>query len=213
VLVTAEKLHKLFALAYYTRIRMAQNLIPQLQRAAPVARVLVVAGGGKEGKIYIDDLQALKIPLTRIRGHMSAIVTLGVEKVARQAPTVSFIHEYPGAVRTALHREGNVIGQIINLVLWLGQRWLCVPVEECGERHVFLATSPRYPAKEGGEREVRDAFRGSNGLDGSGAYSINWDCESSPRSVEQSLREQREEGIDEVVWRHTLDQFTRITET
>jgi len=57
-----------------------------------------------------------------------------------------------------------------------------VPLDECGQRHVFLETSPRYTSKESGEcASMEDVVRGSNERVGSGAYSVVWSCESPTR--------------------------------
>ncbi|OCK85543.1 NAD(P)-binding protein [Lepidopterella palustris CBS 459.81] len=211
--VTEEKLHRLVAMAYYSRIRMAQNLLHLLSSAAPFARVVVVGAGGREGHVHTDDLQGLKVSLRHIRGHITAMITLALEKLAQEAPTVSFVHDYPGTVRTALFdRGGTWILQVFKAFLWLSERWLCVPIEECGERHVFLSTTPRYAPAEGSQITAKDSvFRGSDGQTGSGVYSVGWDCESSPSSVETLLATQREDGTADAIWRHTMDQFARIT--
>jgi hypothetical protein len=195
---------------------MAQNFQPLLTSAAPHSHVVVVAGGGTEGHIITEDLQGLKIPLRSIRGHSVSIISLSLDYLAKEAPEVSFIHDYPGSVRTALFdRGGPWITQVVKFVLWLGERWLCVPIEECGERHAFLATSPRCPsASEGRHGKLEgDTLRGSDGKLGSGAYSIGWDGESSPKKVERLLEKYRDDGTGEAVWRHTLDVFAKATAT
>jgi hypothetical protein len=193
---------------------MAQKFQPLLTTAAPKAHVVVVAGGGNEGPIVTEDLQGLKLPLRAIRGHVISMISLSLDNLAKEAPKVSFIHDYPGSVRTALFdRGGPWIGQVIKFVLWLGERWLCVPIEECGERHAFLATSPRYPsAAEASQGKLEeDLFRGSDGKVGSGAYSVGWDGESSSEKVESLLKKYREDGTADAVWRHTLDVFAKAT--
>ena len=143
-----------------------------------------------------------------LRGHLCSLVTLGLEAVARTAPTVSFVHDYPGTVKTRFldylteeQRSGLVF----------------VPIEECGERHLFLATSRRFPAKEGGSDGVKlgegdEAALGTAGERGSGMYSVGSDCESASAEVRELLAGLRENGMVDEVWRHTEKEFKRITE-
>jgi hypothetical protein len=53
-------------------------------------------------------------------------------------------------------------------------------------------------------------FRGSDGEIGSGAYSVGWDNESSPESVEATLAAYRKDGTADLIWKDTNDQFARI---
>ncbi len=98
-----------------------------------------------------------------------------------------------------------------------------IPVEESGERHLFLATSARYPANEG-SGNVND-FAGVPLADGVGiarrtsgeaekggaVYSIDWDGESAGVKVEELLAGMRGEGMVERVWTHTEGEYKRIT--
>jgi hypothetical protein len=192
---------------------MAQDFLPTLTAAAPFARAVVVGGGGLEGRVFTNDIPGLGIPLRSLRGHLTSVLTLSLESLAKEAPEVSFIHEFPGSVLTALFdRGGPWLTKILKFYLWLGQRWLCVPIEECGERHVFLSTTPRYAPLEGGESKVEevDMFRGSDGQVGSGTYSVGWDNESSPASVEAILAAYRKDGTADLIWKDANDQFARI---
>ncbi|PVI01868.1 NAD(P)-binding protein, partial [Periconia macrospinosa] len=155
--LTDEGLNNFLTTIYYTRIRVAQNLLPLLEEAAktsPIARFLNVAGGTKEGEIDVNDLPSLKIPMSRIRGHLTSMTTFAMESLADQAPTVSFVHDFPGSVPSPLgHETPGVLGYVYRLYTWILKvplhRWICVPIDESGERHVYLATSARYPPKKG----------------------------------------------------------------
>ena len=88
--------------------------------------------------------------------------------------------------------------------------------EECGERHLYLVTSARYPPREAESTAVRlgdsvEVAIGSNGEVGSGVYSVGSDCESASSEVRELLAGLREKGMVEDVWRHTELEFERIS--
>lgn len=136
------------------------------------------------------------------------------------APDVSFVHDDPGAVKTALfdHVEG-IIGVIMRTYIFVMGYWICVPIEECGERQLYLATSARYPpASVGGDGvsgvplgDEVDVARGATGEIGSGVYSVEWDGTSASPTVQKLLAGYRDKGMVEEVWRHTEGEFNRIT--
>ena len=99
-----------------------------------------------------------------------------------------------------------------------------VSLDETGERHTFLATSSRYPAKA--EYEKSDSLRGdaavsedtkaqvavgSTGVRGSGVYTVDEACEAGDESVQKILEDLRRQGIDEKVWSHLRGQISRVT--
>jgi hypothetical protein len=141
--------------------------------------------------------------------------------LAQQAPTVSFVHEFPDAVYTSLHKNVSgflalLISFAIEVVYALLGRWLFVPIEESGERHVFLATSGRYKPREGKASGVplakeKDCVMGSDGVVGSGTYSVDWDGEGPTRGSKIALKVQREKGVREIVWGHFTTEFDRIS--
>lgn len=144
--------------------------------------------------------------------------TLALESLADEAPTVSFVNDFPGAVLTPLF-DGipgwyGVATRMWARVLWLFQRWVCVPIEECGERHVFLGTSAKYTPGEGravgvglvGDIEASHATENVR----RSVYSVGWDCEGPGEHVMGLLEELRNESVKEIVWRHTNEQFERV---
>jgi hypothetical protein len=87
-----------------------------------------------------------------------------------------------------------------------------VPIKDSGERHVFLATSETFKAKEGtgqGVALIEEVLvqRGTDGVIGSGIYSINLDCESVPVKVDKLLDGFRTSGVSQQVWEHTTGEF------
>jgi hypothetical protein len=148
------------------------------------------------------------------RGRAASLVTLGLEAVALQAPTISFLHVFPGAVKTNLGRTmGKVMGLIMSGVFNLMLTW--VEPEEVGERHLFFMTSGMYAPARGEAIGVMgegvERTKGTTGVVGSGVYSVQQNCESAEVKVENLLAEFRREGLVEKVWQHTESEFKRIT--
>jgi hypothetical protein len=205
---TSEHLHLLASLNYYSRLRFITNLLPLLSNAPFLGRVVTVGGGTQEGPLDATDFPALRVPLINLKGHLSTLITLGLETVAKTAPEVSFVHDYPGTVRTPLlnHMPEEMLKTLV-----------FVPVDESGERHFYLTTSARFPALNGGSDGVQlgdgdEVALGTTGEVGSGMYSVGSDCESASTEVRGLLAGLREKGMVEEVWRHTEAEFKRITE-
>ena len=152
------------------------------------------------------------------RGHASSIVTLSLETLAKKAPEVSFIHDFPGPVRSGIARgtKGPLFFVFKAVFKVLGPL-VYIPTEESGEFHVFLATSARYPASSGEEVvsgvPLADGVvtaRGTDSKIASGMYSVDQHGESAGPAVEQLLAKFREEGMVEKVWKHIEGEFDRI---
>jgi hypothetical protein len=202
-------------------MRVVQNMLPLLAYAAatsPLARVVNVAGGTKEGPVDTSDLAALRVPFSRIRGHLVSMHTLCLEQLAAQAPTVSFVNDFPGQVRTPLYDDvpgwSGMVMRMLAACSWVLQRWLCVPIEECGERHVFMGTSAKYAPGEGEALGMALA----EGVEASGptektlrnVYSVDWHGEGPGKQVMELLQDLRKKGVRELVWEHTNGEFQRI---
>ena len=216
---TSEGLHLATSVLYYSRTRFAVNLLPLLQRASALRCVVSVFAGGKEGPVDTSDFQAWKVSLLSQRGHIASLITLSHEALAKKAPEVTFIHEFPGPVRSNLARSGQGAAIFaLKAVFKVIGPMVYIPTQESGERHLFLATSARYPAgtsKDAASRvpltgEVTIAS-GTSGVLGSGVYTVDWDGESSGTKVEKLLAKFRKEGMVEKVWNHTEGEFKRIT--
>ncbi|OAA69254.1 NAD(P)-binding domain protein [Akanthomyces lecanii RCEF 1005] len=135
--VTSENIHLLAAVNYYCRMRIITSLLPLVQRSS-LRRVVTVAGGGNEGPLDLDDLQGLRVPIPQLRGHLSTLITLGLEAVAIKAPSVSFIHSYPGSVVTGLYRDLEKPPFDLASAVSIG---------ECGERQLYVATNARLESR------------------------------------------------------------------
>ena len=141
---------------------------------------------------------------------------MALEKLAEDAPEVSFVHEYPGAVKTGFGREANSL--FVTIASWImpiiGKY---IPIHESGERHLFLATSAKYPSRTDVETSCGvttpigdEVAIGTDGKPGSGVYSVIWDGESAGVKTIQLLQTMRDEGMVMKVWNHTEGEFKRI---
>jgi hypothetical protein len=206
------------ALAYYARARFILNLLPVLRQAPSLRRVVTVLAAGHEGQIYANDFQGRKVPLSGVRGHNVSMTDLMLEHMASLAPEVSFVHDYPGPVKSGFGRETNSILMKVAITIFkIVGPLVYVPIRESGERHLFFATSARYKPRVGsaaagvpisGDVGVSG---GTDGEVGSGVYAVNWDGESAgPKSL-QVLAKMRGEGMVQRVWEHTMMEFKRVT--
>lgn len=130
------------------------------------------------------------------------------------------MHDYPGTVNTSLTgRVEGVLGILLRTYIYVAGYWICVPIEECGERHLYLATSARFPPARVGDDggsgvplvDGVDLARGTTGEVGNGMYSVGWDGTSASPEVEKLLAGYRDKGIVQEIWRHTESEFNRIT--
>ncbi|KAL5465109.1 hypothetical protein PMIN06_000848 [Paraphaeosphaeria minitans] len=139
---TGEGLHLIASLVLHLRTRFILNLLPLLRAAQGVKRVVYVFTGTKEGPLAAAELQmrSVKSPL-RARGQAASAVTLLLEEVGRRAPEVGFVHTYPGFVSSNIGRDFGVMAK--------GLGWVYVPVEESGERNLWLCTSARFAGAAG----------------------------------------------------------------
>ncbi|KAI1824203.1 NAD(P)-binding protein [Xylaria intraflava] len=204
---TAEGIHLLTALVYYARTRFITNLLPLLQAAPALRRVVTVGAAGSEGELDTTDFPALRIPVDQLRGHMSSLMTLGLEAVARTAPDVAFVHNWPGPVRT-------------KLVTYLPEDVLrktnFMPLDDCGERQLYMATSSRFPPADAADcggvplGAGVDVAVGSSGTVGSGMYTVLADCESASLAAPEILVGLRSKGLVQELWEHTEGEFRRV---
>ncbi|KAF2152880.1 NAD(P)-binding protein [Myriangium duriaei CBS 260.36] len=215
---TTENLHNMAALIYFSRTRFATNLLPLLQRSTSLRRIITVGAAGTEGPIVWDDLQLRSMSL-KTRASMISMLTLSLEALAQQAPDVSFIHSYPGAVRSNLTREWTVPSFLMWMIFTLLGWAIYVPEREVGERHVFLATSAKYPPKSAGTGVAKtvalpeevEVGLGSNDQKGSGVYLVDVkQGDSSQVASSALLAKMRSEGSVKRLWDYTQEQFDRV---
>ncbi|EHK99988.1 hypothetical protein M7I_4071 [Glarea lozoyensis 74030] len=123
-------------------------------------RVISILAGGQESPIDLTDLEMRKdFSMMKAAKNGTTQTTLAFEELAKQNPTISFIHKYPGFVNT------GVVARLMDTtagVLWVPAQlfkytilplinvFLSMSVEEAGERGLFLATSAMFPSTRGG---------------------------------------------------------------
>jgi hypothetical protein len=205
----------------HSRLRFILNLLPLLQNAGSLRRVVSVGAATCEGPIDLNNIPAESLPLMKRRDQVASVNTLLLEEAARRAPNVSFIHNLPGVVKSGIKRdaEGLQIAVIIAISRLIEPFIRTLPAE-CGERQLFLATSAMYAPRHGGPAvagvpidEKLAIARGTNGQTGSGIYSVNHKCESAPPKVEELLAKFRANGTAEKVWDYIAADFKEITGT
>jgi hypothetical protein len=202
-LETVEGLDRKLSLHYYGRMRFIQNLIPHLANASHVgnsscslARVVSVLGAGHENKLHLDDLDLRKnYSVEACDVHATTMTSLMVKEFASRYPSITFIHTYPGIVKSGIAREaGPVLRPIITAAMFLGRLWM-VPKQESGERLLFAVTSGKFARNA--EVPVSEISKG--------AYLLNWD--DSEVGNEALLNHYLVNGVGDTVWKHTKKIF------
>lgn len=213
---TSKGIDKLFALRYYSRMRFTQNLLPLLEAAKPQpGRVVSVLGGGFEGNINADDLDLKhNYNIVSCALHAVTMTSLAMEHLAA-SHRASFVHVYPGLVGTNIYTNSfpPPLAAVYNYGMWPLMYPFSVNIEESGQRHLFHATSARYPAgisDQSGEAVIRDGDGvavGSDEVLGSGAYLMNWKGETS--AAGKKMQRLRAQGMARKVWEHTTELLSR----
>ena len=208
---TTEGLDRKLTTNYYSRIRFTQQLLPLLQSASPqLSRVVSVLAPGTEDAIDLNDLDLKQnFSLRKAGAHAVVMTDFAFEELATKNPTVSFVHSYPGGVKTGFFKEsGFAIKAMAQLAYTVMSPWM-VGIEESGERHLYGATSAAYPPKAGEKGGVEiwegKVKQGSAGEMGSGAYLIGSDGEL--KANEKVLRELRGKDAGAKIWAHTMKVF------
>ncbi|KAK6380099.1 hypothetical protein LTS17_005287 [Exophiala oligosperma] len=221
---TAEGLPVATCLPLHSRQRFIVNLLPLLHNAKSLRRIVSVGAATYEGPIDLDNISGQGFALRKWRNQLSSCQSLLLQRLARQTPDVSFVHNVPGVVRGGIMREvpaDTGLGlRAIMAISGLLMPLIETPVDECGERHLFLATSARYPPAEGNEGadgvmlgQDTPTARGLDGHAGSGVYSLTSKGDSAAPKVENILRQFEENGTAAKVWEYVAADFRRTTGT
>lgn len=139
--------------------------------------------------------------------HLASVTTLDLAAHQKTAPEVSFVHNFPGSVASGIARGS--IGPLMRTLktIWhiLGSL-VNIPLEEAGDRHLFLCTSARFPPagedKSAAGVPLCDGLElasGINGLAGSGVYSINEKGDSAGPKTEKVLAEHVRQGLVDTI--------------
>ena len=216
---TEEDMNMIMVLMHYSRVRFMVNLLPLLRAAPGLKRVVSCLAGTKEGQMNLDDFQGWSVPASEVhssRGHVASAATLSMEHLAKQAPEISFIHCFPGLVRSGIGRGTGMWK--LRAILALMYPFAAADTRESGERHLYLLTSAKFPAKSGTEavqgvsvgtavEQADDTFGKRSG----GTYSVDQYLEHQSKDLLGVLSRLRQAGATERMWKLTQDDFVRIT--
>ncbi|KAH7236656.1 hypothetical protein BKA59DRAFT_405342 [Fusarium tricinctum] len=202
---TIEGLDKMYSLQYFARIRAIVKLLPLLYLAShdhQLARVVSVLGAGNEGRIFVGDLELKNnYNLQNCSNQAIAMNSLALEHLARQNPTISFIHAYPGVVRQTgiMSHMGQPLSTIIQVMMFIATPFT-TSISTCAKRQLYLSTADVFspPTEDTKSTTSLASFRvGSNG-------------EICPQN--SLLSGYLEDGTLNNVWRFTEAMFKRVSQ-
>ncbi|CAK7200907.1 hypothetical protein SEUCBS139899_003607 [Sporothrix eucalyptigena] len=220
--ITSEGISLAASLGMHSRTRFILNLLPLLQRATGLRRVVTVMAATLEGPIDLDNLGGIDFPMRQRRDQFASAQTLLLEKIQEKIPgaeAVGYVHDVPGVVQSGITRDAEGFGMkaLIAVTTLLGPL-IRTPIDECAEMHLFYATSARYAAGSGkgtadgvplqGGVEVA---RGTIGKTGSGVYSINTRGEPGPPRVDEVLTGLRGDGTANKLWEIIMAESKKVT--
>jgi hypothetical protein len=118
-----------------------------------------------------------------------------MDELSKENPKVTFIHKYPGIVKTGLLGKmfddwtgaWKIVGLLAQKVILPVMSLFQVSAEEAGERGLYAAASQKYS--------------------GGGFYRLDWNDDNA-KEVPQ-LDKYRVEGMPKKVWEHTVGVFER----
>jgi NAD(P)-dependent dehydrogenase (short-subunit alcohol dehydrogenase family) len=194
---TKEGLEMCFAISYYSRMRLVQNLLPLL-RQSPRPRVLSVLNAGKEKAMNDEDIGLEQHWSTiAIINHTTTMMSLAFDHLAANDKHITFMHAYPGWVKTDIFTrltapESSGVAWRVTLASICGfvavvMLLFAISTEESGERQAYQLTSDTY---------------------GPGALLIGYLSDQVP--APHVLEQYRERGWAEKVWEHTLRVFDKV---
>lgn len=196
-------------------MRFVHNLVPLLGASNGPARVVSVLAAGQEGKIEEDNFDLQKSwSFMKSNTYAATMNSLAVEHLATLYPSISFVHVFPGIVRTPLMNK--TIGWIAGPIVTFLSRPMSISPQESGERHLFISTSAAYPPAtpqdpanagvplvEGVKTSVA-----STGKIGGGSYILNYDGANVAK--EKLMSGYRAEDLPKKLWAHTLETFKKV---
>ncbi|THY15476.1 hypothetical protein D6D02_03941 [Aureobasidium pullulans] len=215
---TPEGLDHKMAVNYYSRIRFAMNLMPQLTEASnqkELSRVLTVLAAGSEADIDMDDMDLKKnYTLHACLSHCVMMTDFMMEELAKRCPHTSFSHSYPGTVKSGI--TNSLTGPIrlgVKVLYSVMTPWI-LNFRESGERHLFQITSSMYKARNGSVGSIPlngglDIAVGIDGVKGSGAYLLDWD--GRPAGDMAVINKYRDMNAGPKIWEHTMTAIKKAT--
>ena len=220
----SDGLEEAFSLHYYVRMRFVHNLLPLLC-CGPSSRVVSIHMAGHEGRLIEDDLELKhNWSFPNAGKHTATMNTLALTEISSLHPSISCIHVFPGWVIT----QGSVtLSEDWFLPLRLFYQFLVTPLAklfttslpESGQRHLFHATSARYPPADVEDQASMgvampdgvDVAVGSDWNEGSGCYVLGPGGEVVGNR--KLLDEYFKRGMGKKIWQHTQEVFDRVLGT
>lgn len=210
----------MYVLPFASRILFTVSLLPALQNASGLKRVVSIFAAGFEG--YFDDKNWAEYPYTapaKARAHLASMITMAHNVLARKAPDVSFIHNFPGAVKTEFGRDAKGAKMVMARIMFhmLGTFvYKYRSVEESSVLQLYGATSAAFPPTTGSAvgvplSENVSVSVGADGKKGSGSYNLDADYKTVSHSVETHLAQARANGVEERLWIHVLAEIKQVT--
>ena len=135
-------------------MRFISNLLPLLSKSSS-PRVVSILAAGREATIVTSDFE-LSSPdnysLVNATNHTATLTTLAMDELSKENPKVTFIHKYPGIVKTGLLGKmfddwkgaWKILGVLAQHVLLPVMGLFQVSAEEAGERGLYIATTEKY---------------------------------------------------------------------
>ena len=134
--------------------------------------------------------------------------SLAIEHLASIYKDTSFVHSYPGLVKTRQLTEWVKTGWIKWLMDWVLTPLLTpftTGLEDVGNRCLYYLTSKQYPSWNGqGDKGKADGIEVGDGVKvspGKGAHLV---YEMSDPKEGKVMKQYREDGTREKVWEHSL---------
>ncbi|RDW68600.1 hypothetical protein BP5796_09257 [Coleophoma crateriformis] len=219
-------LDRKMTLNYYSRMRFITNLLPLLKSATMAPPYLsrshsILSGGTEKSGFDKDDIELKKsYSGTRCANQTIVMNTFMTEEFASRNPATTFVHSFPGVVKTPIARELPLWARMGLTAMWPVISLFAVPVDEVGERQLYIATSGVFAPAQKPEASSssgvslvggQEVAKGLDGKSGSGAYIVNWNDDIAGN---QSLfAKYRQGGIGKTAWDHTMEVFQRLPPT
>ncbi|CAK7226467.1 hypothetical protein SCUCBS95973_006209 [Sporothrix curviconia] len=222
--VTSEGIPLGVSLSMHSRTRFILNLMPLLQRATSLRRVVTVLAATCEGALDVNNLAGIGLSVLQRRDQLASAQTLLLENIQEKIPgadSVGYVHDVPGVVQSGINRDAEGFGiKVMIAVAGLLGPLIRTPIKECAEMHLFFATSSRFASGAGsgaadgvplqGGVEVA---RGTIGKTGSGVYSVSNRGEPGPPRAEKALAGLRGDGTATKLWDIVMAQSKKVTGT
>lgn len=122
------------------------------------------------------------------------------------------MQDFPGLVKSGIGRGTTGAARVFTVLFKVLGPLFNVAPEEVPERHLFYATSGRFPpAADAGSSSTDGVARGVDGKSGSGVYTLDNSSEEGGDATVKLLTDLRSQGYVDKIWKDLTEQFVRIT--